>query len=354
MARAKPSTFHFMAAAITFTSRWIGSITTLITSGGLISGRLVFELKDVQPSLLYGGSLLMRFSLFMRSLFNIAFPDISSARPWGRSRSGGSLRPKHRSSLALVPQTSARLRQLSPRQRRASQRAPLRRMRSDAPPPTAVPNALVVLEGPAPLRPRCTLRLGDAWYFPLFYLQLDAITHGTNKTLALHSVRPVFFTHQPRSHHAPPQLVILSASSFVGRLAPGFFARKLGIINMVVASPGCGTVLILRIIALKNSASLVSAVCSTTSERASLLAVLTEDLGELGLRIGVAYGFLGFGRLARRSSDAGPPIHDALLAGKFIWWRPALFSRRRKAEGRNERQLDYTSGGSERPGIAPG
>jgi hypothetical protein len=29
------------------------------------------------------------------------------------------------------------------------------------------------------------------FYFPLFYLQLDAITHGINETLSFYSVRPL-------------------------------------------------------------------------------------------------------------------------------------------------------------------
>ncbi|KAJ6520971.1 major facilitator superfamily domain-containing protein [Mycena vulgaris] len=147
------------------------------------------------------------------------------------------------------------------------------------------------------------------FYFPLFYLQLDAVTHGINQTLSFYS------------------LVIMNASSFVGRLAPGFFARKLGVINMVVAASGCGAVLILSMIALKSIASVVvigvfygfSAGVFVTM-MAPLLAVLTEDLGELGLRMGVSFAVVGIGGLI------GPPINGALLTSHFVWWRPALFS----------------------------
>ncbi|KAJ7915918.1 hypothetical protein B0H13DRAFT_1871661 [Mycena leptocephala] len=47
-----------------------------------------------------------------------------------------------------------------------------------------------------------------AFYFALFVLQLDAMTHGIDHTFSFYA------------------LVILSASSFVGRIVPGFFANS--------------------------------------------------------------------------------------------------------------------------------
>ncbi|KAJ7642393.1 major facilitator superfamily domain-containing protein [Mycena polygramma] len=147
------------------------------------------------------------------------------------------------------------------------------------------------------------------FYYPLFYLQLDSVKHGINQTLAFYS------------------LVIMNASSFVGRLSPGFFVHRLGVINMVTAASGVGFVLILCMIALKTVASVVviaiiygySAGIFVTL-MAPLLTVLTDDLGELGLRMGVGFGFVGIGGLV------GPPINGALLSSDFVWWRPTLFS----------------------------
>ncbi|KAJ7029328.1 major facilitator superfamily domain-containing protein [Mycena alexandri] len=148
------------------------------------------------------------------------------------------------------------------------------------------------------------------YYFPLFYLQLDAIQHGINQNLAFYS------------------LVIMNSASVVGRLAPGLFTRRFEIIDMAVVASGFGATLILSMIALKTVASVViiavlygffSGVCEG-SVKLLMLAVLTEDLGELGLRIGVAFTFVGIGGLI------GPPIDGALLTDKFMWWRPALFS----------------------------
>ncbi|KAJ7088741.1 MFS general substrate transporter [Mycena belliarum] len=147
------------------------------------------------------------------------------------------------------------------------------------------------------------------FYFPLFYLQLDAITHGISETLSFYS------------------LVILNASSFVGRLSPGLLVHRLGVINMVTAAAGCGAALILSMIALKTVASVVVigvlyGFCAGVfvTMMAPLLAALADDMGELGLRMGVSFAVVGIGGLV------GPPINGALLTGSFIWWRPALFS----------------------------
>ncbi|KAF7362888.1 MFS general substrate transporter [Mycena venus] len=146
-------------------------------------------------------------------------------------------------------------------------------------------------------------------YFPLFYLQLDAVKHGINKTLSFYS------------------LVIMNSASVVGRLTPGFFAQRLGILNVLLVAAGCGAVFILSMIALRTIASVVVigvlyglCVGVYITLIPPLLAILTEDMGELGLRMGLAFAVMGLGGLI------GPPINGALLTGHYVWWRPALFS----------------------------
>ncbi|KAJ6532426.1 major facilitator superfamily domain-containing protein [Mycena capillaripes] len=148
-----------------------------------------------------------------------------------------------------------------------------------------------------------------AFYFPLFFLQLDAVTHGIDRTFSFYS------------------LVIMNAASFVGRLCPGFFAHSLGIANMATASAGAGAVLILGMIGLSNIASVVilailSGFCSGVfiTVMAPLVSILTDDLTELGLRMGLFFAIEGIGGLV------GPPINGALHGRDFVWWRPALFS----------------------------
>ncbi|KAJ7635461.1 major facilitator superfamily domain-containing protein [Mycena polygramma] len=147
------------------------------------------------------------------------------------------------------------------------------------------------------------------FYFPLFYFQLEATTHGINQTLSFYS------------------LVIMNGSSFVGRLSPGFFVHRFGVINMIAVATGVGSVLLLCMIALKSIASVVvlgvlygySAGLFVTL-MAPLVAVLTDNMGELGLRMGVGFAVVGLGSLV------GPPINGALLTADFKWWQPALFS----------------------------
>ncbi|KAJ7197437.1 hypothetical protein GGX14DRAFT_545457 [Mycena pura] len=153
------------------------------------------------------------------------------------------------------------------------------------------------------------LRWAGGFYFPLFYLQLDAVTHGVRPALAFDS------------------LVILNASSFVGRLAPGLLAQRLGVVNIILTASGCGAVLLLCMIALKTFASVVTLgvifgfwIGVFVTLMAPLVAVLTPDMGELGLRIGVTFGVVGIAGLV------GPPINGALLTAHNHWWRPALFS----------------------------
>ncbi|KAJ7290034.1 MFS general substrate transporter [Mycena rebaudengoi] len=148
-----------------------------------------------------------------------------------------------------------------------------------------------------------------AFYFPIFFLQLDAVTHGIDRTFAFYA------------------LVIMNASSFVGRLTPGFFAHSLGIDNMVAAAAGCGAVVILGMIGLRSITSVVVlgvlyGFCAGVfiTLMPPLVAFLTEDLTELGLRMGVSFAIEGIGGLI------GPPINGALLTAEYAWWRPALFS----------------------------
>ncbi|KAJ7884520.1 MFS general substrate transporter [Mycena leptocephala] len=325
---------------------WIGSINAFIViSGGLISGRLYD--RGHFYALVWGGSLLQCFSLFMLSLCKreqlyqiflaqglghgigagtVYVASISVVSHYFQKRralamtivaSGSSLgavvhplmlnNTFHRLGFATAVRASAGLvggllliacLLMRPRLPPATNHPPfwksLPRFARDA------PYVFAVLA-------MCTYTAG--FYFPLFYLQLDAVTHGINQTLSFYS------------------LVILNASSFFGRLSPGFFAHRLGVVNMATAAAGVGAVLILSMIALRTVASVVVigvlyGYCAGifVTLMAPLLTVLTDDLGELGLRMGVGFAVVSFGGLV------GPPINGALLTAHFTWWRPALFS----------------------------
>ncbi|KAI0766850.1 MFS general substrate transporter [Trametes elegans] len=147
------------------------------------------------------------------------------------------------------------------------------------------------------------------FYFPLFYIQLDAVQHGLDKTFSFYS------------------LVILNGCSFIGRLSPGFFANRLGVENIITVATFVCAAFILGMIGLGSLASVIVIgiiygffAGTYIAMLAPLLAHLTDNFSELGARMGIAFALAGIGTLT------GTPIDGALLTSNYIWWRPALFS----------------------------
>ncbi|KAK7018198.1 MFS general substrate transporter [Favolaschia claudopus] len=326
---------------------WIGSINVFIlVSGGLICGRL-FD-RGYFRHLVYGGIFIQCFSLFMLSLCQreqyyqiflaqglgigigaamLYLPSIAVISHYFHKRrralamtivaSGSSLgaainpimlnNTLHRMGFANAVRASAGLitgllliasllmrTRLPPPERRQAVLESLPRFARDLPYVLAVIGMTFYQIG---------------FYFLLFYLQLDSISHGNSETFSFYS------------------LVIMNAASFVGRLSPGFFAHRFGVLNMITFSAGAGGILVLCMIALGSLASVVViavlfgySVGVFVTLMAPLFAVLTDDMGELGLRMGVGFGVVGLGCLI------GPPINGALLTSNNIWWRPAVFS----------------------------
>ncbi|KIK69480.1 hypothetical protein GYMLUDRAFT_91751 [Collybiopsis luxurians FD-317 M1] len=153
------------------------------------------------------------------------------------------------------------------------------------------------------------------YYYPYFYIQLDATIHGLNPTF-------VFYI-----------LVILNGAAFVGRLTPGFVAHRLGVMNMLISGMGVCSVMIFGMSGLGNEtgggeaasfavvAALFGLFAGTYISLATpLLASFADNQAEIGARMGIGWAFSGIGALI------GGPIDGALLTSEFIWWRPALFS----------------------------
>lgn len=74
----------------------------------------------------------------------------------------------------------------------------------------------------------------------------------SSRLLLLHVFRQSFTTG------TGPQLVIMNASSFVGRLSPAFYVHFVGVENLLIISTFCCAVLILSMIALKTLASVIA------------------------------------------------------------------------------------------------
>ncbi|KAJ6480265.1 MFS general substrate transporter [Mycena sanguinolenta] len=147
------------------------------------------------------------------------------------------------------------------------------------------------------------------YYYPLFYLQLNAIQHGIDSNLAFYA------------------LVIMNGASFVGRILPGILSQRVGVKVMVTVASGLGSILILAMIAMHDLASVVTIgvlygffAGGIATLMGPLFTALTDDMTELGTRMGAAFAFSGVGILL------GPPVDGVLLTSEFVWWRPALFS----------------------------
>ncbi|KAJ4478455.1 MFS general substrate transporter [Lentinula aciculospora] len=147
------------------------------------------------------------------------------------------------------------------------------------------------------------------FYFPQFYLQLDASIHGLNKDFAFYS------------------LVVLNSASIVGRLLPGFLVNKLGAGNMITFATAMCAAAISGMIGLSSTTSVVLIAIfygffagTYVGLISPLMVSLSSDVSEIGLRMGIGFLFSGIGVLI------GTPIGGVLLTERFIWWQAVLFS----------------------------
>ncbi|KAK0219063.1 MFS general substrate transporter [Armillaria fumosa] len=150
-------------------------------------------------------------------------------------------------------------------------------------------------------------------YFPTFYLQLDAIGHGVNENLAFYTI------------------ALLNGAGAFGRVMPTITVDRIGVFNSIVpCAIACG-VLIFAWVAITNPASImVFAVLygffsgAVISLLGPMIAYLTENVSEIGARLGVCIGIAAVGGMI------GPPISGALVTGAYTgqtqWLRPVLFS----------------------------
>ncbi|KAF7343785.1 MFS general substrate transporter [Mycena sanguinolenta] len=340
-------TRDYLSQSLPSTISWIGSINSfIVNAGGLVSGRLYD--RGHFYLLLYGGSLLQCFSLFILSLCKpqklyqvllvqgiglglgagivcvpslavvshyffkrraLAMVIVASGAPLGAVVHPIMLNNTLHSSLGFPGAVRVSAGLIT-----GTLLIACSMMHPRLPPPSSYLPFLKSLGHLARDKAYIFSTLGMTtfavgYYFPLVYLQLDAVVHGIDETFAFYS------------------LVIMNAANFIGRLLPGLVVERFGILNMFVTAAACGAVLILCMIALGSVASVVvlgimygfcTGIYITLIP--PLVAMLTNDISELGLRIGITYAIVGIGGLI------GPPVSGALLTGRYVWWRPALFS----------------------------
>ncbi|KAF8957730.1 MFS general substrate transporter [Flammula alnicola] len=328
------------------TISWIGSINAfLVVAGGLLAGR-VYD-RGYFYQLLYGGSLLISFSLFMLSLTKpnhyyqvllsqafgvgigigmIYVPSIAVlSHYFQRRRSLVMTLVASGSSLGAVVHPIMLNNTLDklgfPTATRANAGLisgllliSCLSMRTRLPPPAMTPSLKKALIKFSKDKAYLFCTSGFLFfimglYFPLFYIQLDSIKHNLSPSFSFYS------------------LVILNGSSFFGRIAAGFLAGIAGVGNLVIASTLCCSILIFAMIAISNVASVVTIAIIYgfwagvyVALMAPMVANLADDISEIGLRMGIGFTLAGVGGLI------GTPIEGALLTSQYHWWRAGVFS----------------------------
>jgi len=146
-------------------------------------------------------------------------------------------------------------------------------------------------------------------FFPVFYLQLDAVLHGVDKEFAFYS------------------LSLLNGASVFGRVIPGIFAPKFGVFNLIIFATAGTAVVIFCMEAVKDAAGVgVFAVFygffsgAVIGLATPMLASLSRNVNEIGARLGIDFLFIGFIGLV------ATPIAGALLTQEYHWIRAILFT----------------------------
>ncbi|KAF5347925.1 hypothetical protein D9756_010130 [Leucocoprinus leucothites] len=337
----------YMTAYSPSTISWIGSVNTFILLAvGLMGGRLYD--RGYVVSLLYGGAFLMSLSLFMLSFAKPnQYAVIIATQGIGMGLGGGIT---YIPSFAIVSQYFDKKRgmvlplvaagvsagaALTPiminnlLQKRNLAFAVTTRIHAGMmtvfliiacllikprlPPPKTHASLMVCFKKFSKDKAYVIMTTGFTFFglglfFPIFFLQLAATTHGLDKEFAFYS------------------LVILNSCSSAGRILSALVAHKTRVDWMAVGSATVCGCIIFAFLKIGSALSVVLvgviygfAFGILVATMAPLTNMLTDNPAELGLRLGIAFAWTGLGELV------GPPIMGALLTG-YHWWRPAVFS----------------------------
>ncbi|KIJ63071.1 hypothetical protein HYDPIDRAFT_93254 [Hydnomerulius pinastri MD-312] len=148
------------------------------------------------------------------------------------------------------------------------------------------------------------------YLYPFFYFQIDSLRHGLSTSFSFYS------------------LVIISGGSFIGRFIAAVILPLIGVIDLTIITTIVCAVLIVGMIWLGTVASVVvlgilyglfSGI--NIAMMAPLMAVLTSNPTELGVRMGISFAIT----VTEDNHFLGSPICGALLTSRYIWSRPALF-----------------------------
>lgn len=131
------------------------------------------------------------------------------------------------------------------------------------------------------------------------------------------------YAHQESSASIALQaylLVIINASSLPGRLIPGYYADKMGSINVQTIVTFIGALLTFCLIAIKNSPGLVVYCIIYGFSAGAFMGLpaagvvnLSSDRSKIGARLGMTLAVVGCGVLVSN------PIAGAILSGRGGW-----------------------------------
>ncbi|KAH7103228.1 MFS general substrate transporter [Auriculariales sp. MPI-PUGE-AT-0066] len=128
-------------------------------------------------------------------------------------------------------------------------------------------------------------------FFPIFYLQVFAELHGISRHLAFYL------------------LSITNAASIVGRIVPNFLADKFGPYNLLTTASTCAAILVFVFPLADSKGGIITFAIlygffsgAYLSLTPSVFTALSSHLGEIGVRMGVAWTVCSLAALS------GPPI----------------------------------------------
>lgn len=146
-------------------------------------------------------------------------------------------------------------------------------------------------------------------FFPYFYVQLFAVLHGVDPSIAFYS------------------LAIMNAAGLPGRVLPGILADRFGPFNIIVPVLLVNAALIFALFGVSAEGGIVAFVVFYGAFSGAFMtlwapcaAALAVHPNEVGIRFGVGYFMSAFGTLI------GAPIDGALLGKSFLWSKPIIFS----------------------------
>ncbi|EIN11718.1 MFS general substrate transporter [Punctularia strigosozonata HHB-11173 SS5] len=129
-------------------------------------------------------------------------------------------------------------------------------------------------------------------FFPLFYIQVFAQSHGVNENLSFYL------------------LSILNATSIFGRTLPNLLADKFGVMNMLIGAAFCAGVLnFVWLACTSEGASIVFSILygffsgAYVSIMPGVIASLSSHIGEVGVRMGFAWSIIALAALTGTPID---------------------------------------------------